>query len=215
MFELISPNVPRPIIHMHDEVPTRLWKLHPSLEEGVFYKSNAAGVAARNEATPAHAPTAAGSLHWFYSVAELRTALKARRWSYNNNNNCPLIVSDDKNVMIAVMTGDKDTGRREGYPRNQGIKGVVLDKAIKRNLELFVGREAGTVGTELWVFLYHVEVGGEIRMELSLPASFVRGKIMGWKERIIFSPMNSRAEPIVVPSFPNVDIDFEVTRKQV
>lgn len=216
MFELTPFNVPRADIFMDEDLPIRLWRLHPSLEESLFIKANSVGAAARLEATPAHAPTAAGSFHWFYTVAALRTELKARLWNYNDNNNCPLIVSNEKKVMIAVMTGDKDTGRPAGFPRNQGIKGVVLDKAIKKNLQLFAGQGgAEAEGTELWVFLYHVEVGGEIRMELSLPASFVRGKIMGWKERIIFKPVDSRPEPKVLPNFPNDEIDFEVTRKAI
>lgn len=215
MFELTSPNAPRADIFMNEDVPVKLWKLHPSLEESVFTQATSVGAAARLEATPAHAPTAAGSFHWFYTVAALRTELKSRRWNFNDNNNCPLIVSAEKNIMIAVMTGDKDTGRPTGFPRNQGIKGVVLDKAIKKNLQLFASQGgAGTEGTELWVFLYHVEMGGEIRMELSLPASFVRGKIMGWKERIIFKPLDSRPEPKVLPSFPNEEIDFDVIRKK-
>lgn len=216
MFELTSANVPRADVFMNEDVPVKLWNLHPSLEENLFTQATSVGAAARLEATPAHAPTAAGSFHWFYTVAALRTELKARRWNYNDHNNCPLIVSGEKNLMIAVMTGDKDTGRPAGFPRNQGIKGVVLDKAIKKNLQLFAGQGgSGAEGTELWVFLYHVEAGGEIRMELSLPASFVRGKIMGWKERIIFKPMDSRPEPKVLPSFPNEDIDFDVIRKTV
>lgn len=215
MFELTPSYVPRAEIFINESVPMRLWRLHPSLEESLFTKANSMGAAARLEATPAHAPTAAGSFHWFYTVAALRTELKALRWNFNDNNNCPLTVSLEKNVMIAVMTGDKDTGRPAGFPRNQGIKGVVLDKAIKKNLQLFAEQDgAGSEGTELWVFLYHVEVGGEIRMELSLPASFVRGKIMGWKERIIFKPIDSRPEPKVLPSFPNEDIDFDVIRKK-
>lgn len=216
MFELTPFDVPLADIFKDEDVPMRLWRLHPSLEESLFIKANSVGAAARLEATPAHAPTAAGIFHWLYTVAALRTELKALRWNFNDSNNCPLTISLEKNVMIAVMTGDKDTGRPAGFPRNKGIKGVVLDKAIKQNLQLFTGQGgAGVEGTELWVFLYHVEVGGEIRMELSLPASFVRGKIMGWKERIIFRPLDSRPEPKVLPSFPNEEIDFEVTRKAV
>lgn len=215
MFELTSPNAPRADIFINEDVPVKLWQLHPSLEESVFIKATSAGASARLEATPAHAPTAAGILHWLYTVATLRTELKARRWNFNDNNNCPLTISLEKTIMIAVMTGDKDTGKPTGYPKNQGIKGVVLDKAIKKNLQLFAGQGGARAdGTELWVFLYHVEMGGEIRMELSLPASFVRGKIMGWKERIIFKPMDSRPEPKVLPSFPNEEIDFDVIRKK-
>ncbi|HEY8118186.1 MAG TPA: hypothetical protein VIE91_03005 [Methylophilaceae bacterium] len=216
MFSLEPSNPPQVIIYKDDEVPKKLWQLHPSLEEDVFYQAAGAGYAARLEVTPAHAPTAAGSFHWFYTVATIRTELKTRRWNYNDNNNCPLIVSNDKQVMIAVMTGDKDTGRPGGFPTNQGIKGVVLDKAVKKNLELFAGQN-GTAsdGTQLWVFLYHVELNGAIHMELSLPDSFVRGKIKNWKERIIFTPLDLRPEPKVLPTLPNDDIDFDVIRKQI
>jgi hypothetical protein len=206
---------PNPTIVKGDAVQPRLNELHTSLDEGVFKEASDSGYAARLEATPAHAPTAAGSLQWHDTVSALRTLLVQRSWIIVNTRNCPLILSPDKNIMIAIMTGDKDTGMEFGDPRNQGAKGTVLSGAVQKNLELFSAKnKAAKNGTQLWVLLYHV-AGAELRRELSLPSSFNRGKITGWSERILLGSMDFNREFEAFPTLPNDDLDFDVIRKQV
>ncbi|AKR42712.1 hypothetical protein [Methylophilus sp. TWE2] len=206
---------PNPIIVKGDLVQRRLRQLHDTLNEDVFKEASDAGFTARLEATPAHAPTAAGSLQWHETVFALRTQLALRKWRIVDTRNCPLIVSPDKNIMIAIMTGDKDTGMEFGDPRNQGAKGTVLSGAIQKNLELFSAKnKANKDGTQLWVLLYHV-VGAEVRRELSIPNSFYRGKITGWSERILLGSMQFNSQPDVFPISPTDDLDFDVIRKKV
>lgn len=211
------------------DVISRLADIHPSLDEQLLLEANARGYEARLEATPAHAPTAAGTLHWHAFVAALRTELRHRDWTIKNHKNCPFIVSPDKAIMLLVMTGDVDTGKQFGNPTNQADKGTVLGEAVEHNqqYELFentavTALERGNSGTQLWVLLYHVERGGvndrEIRTELSLPSKFGKKKILDWSERIILNsipldPLVNVDEP--APLAPTEPIDVPVERKNV
>lgn len=210
-----------------NDVISRLAGIHPSLDEQLLLEANARGYEARLEATPAHAPTAAGTLHWHAFVAALRTELTHRDWTIKNHKNCPFIVSPDKAIMLLVMTGDVDTGKQFGNPTNQADKGTVLGEAVEHNqqYELFensavTALERGNSGTQLWVLLYHVERGGlndtEIRTELSLPSKFGKKKILDWSERIILSsiplgPQVDINDPM--PFAPTDPIDVPVERK--
>lgn len=209
------------------EVLSRLQELDPTLDEDVLLEANMRGYEARLEATPIHAPTAAGTFHWHSFVPALHEALIQRGWTRSDYKNCPLIVSPDKSVMILIMTGNADTGRQFGNPANQADKGAVLDQAVQRNqqYELFENDavsalKRGESGTQLWVLLYHVERGRghdkEIRTELSLPSSFGKKKIAGWKERIILrSILVEPGSPVVspVPLAPTEPIDVPVERR--
>lgn len=214
------------VISKPGDVTNRLLQLHPSLDENVLLDANSSGYAARLETTLAHAPTAAGTLHWHWFVAALRMALKQKDWHLENHKNSPLIVSPDKGIMISVMTGDEDTGRPLGIPRNQAEKGNVLSQAILQN-ELFdnsseIARMRGDLGTQLWVLLYCVERDfsdpnqirdKEIRTELSLPSKFENGKIVGWAERIILRSIPLEPMDQVIAPVPVEPIDVPVQRR--
>lgn len=207
------------------KVAPRLSKFNTTLTEELLLEANMRGYEARLEATLAHAPTAAGTFHWHAFVAALRLALKAEGWTIKNHLNCPFVISPDKSISILIMTGDIDTGKEFGLPKNQADKGRVLSDAIDFNqtYELFENEamshlEKGTSGTQLWVLLYHAERGlkgsvKEIRTELSLPSRFEKKKIVGWAERIILRPLTVGSEPDVKRTVPADPIDIPVERR--
>lgn len=218
-----SPLAPR-IVTQPADVEVRLRALDPALSQGMLLEANQRGYEARLDTTPAHAPTAAGTLHWHAFVPALRLSLKARGWSIKDHKNCPLIISADKSIAIVVMTGNIETGKEFGNPTNQADKGAVLDEAVQRNhqYQLFENDaisklQKGEDGTQLWVLLYHVEAGAkgvkEIRTELSLPSSFQKKKIVGWAERIILRSISTDKTSDIAPAIPVVPIEVIVERK--
>ena len=220
----LSPSQqPSRIVSNSDEVDIRLHKLNSALTQALFIEANHQASRARIEATIAHAPTAAGTLHWHELVAALRLSLTEKDWQIKNYKNCPLIISADQLTAIVVMTGDSQTGKAFGKdPTNQADKGSVLDAAIQKNYQyqLFENdaiSKLSTSGTKLWVFLYHVEKGikgdKEIRSELSLPSSFQRKKIADWSERIILRSISTNPATPVTPSLPATPINVVVERK--
>ncbi len=218
-----SPQPARIVVHPAD-VDARLQELDPALTQGLMLEANQRGFEARLEATIAHAPTAAGTLHWHAFVPALRLALKVQDWIIKDHKNCPLIISADRSMAIVVMTGNSETGKEFGNPTNQADKGAVLDEAVQKNIQyqLFENSalnkmQKGDGGTQLWVLLYHVDAGvkdaREIRSELSLPSSFHKKKIIGWAERIILRSIPTDPATRIAPSLPNEPIEVVVERK--
>lgn len=225
---MIANTAPSPrarVIKDEHEVASRLLELEVSLREELLLESNLRGFEARLEATPAHAPTAAGTYHWHAFVAAVRTILKEHGWTTKNHLNCPFVISPDKTISILVMTGDVETGKEHGNPKNQADKGRVLSDAIDINqsYDLFEAAaishmEKGASGTQLWVLLYHMERDSkgtplEIRTELSLPARFEKKKIVGWTERIVLRSLDVGPGPAVERPVPLEPIDFPVERR--
>lgn len=223
---LTHSNSPQPtrIIDDPAEVATRLQALDSVLEQELLLEANQRGYEARLEATPAHARTAAGTLHWHAFVPALRGALAERGWSIRDERNCPLVISPDKSMAIVVMTGNIETGKPYGNPTNQADKGTVLDEAVQHNVQyqLFESQAISKLsktegGTQLWVLLYHVEAGSngmkEIRTELSLPSDFQHKKIVRWAERIILRPLSGEPTTPVIAPLPITPFDVPVERK--
>ncbi|SAL62239.1 hypothetical protein AWB68_03269 [Caballeronia choica] len=206
-------------------VAARLLELHSSLDEALLKDVNEHGFRARREATASHPPTAAGTYHWIGSVFALRSNLTLRDWTKQDLRNCPFIVSPDKAVAIAVMTGDSDTGLVAGRPTNQAQKGAVIRQAVANNRqsELFDGTLVSAElarsgeGTQLWILLYHAGVGEdgkeELRAELSFPSRFERKQIVGWRERIVLSAIRPDGETDVRHDVPTAPIDVPVERR--
>lgn len=225
MLTLSPSQQPSRIVSNSDEVDVRLRELDSALTQALFIEANHQAYRARIEATIAHAPTAAGTLHWHALVPAVRLALKEKGWQIKDYKNCPLIISADQLTAIVVMTGNSQTGKEFGEnPTNQADKGSVLDAAIQQNYQYQLFEHAAisqlqknASGTKLWVFLYHVEkdIKGakEIRSELSLPSSFQRKKIVDWSERIILRPISTNPATPVTPSLPVTPIEVVVQRK--
>lgn len=206
------------------EVDARLQQLDPALTQDLMLEANQRGYEARLEATIAHAPTAAGTLHWHAFVPAIRLALKEQGWIIKDHKNCPLIISADRSMAIVVMTGNSETGKELGNPTNQADKGAVLDEAVQKNIQYQLFENAalnkmqkGGGGTQLWVLLYHFDAGAkdarEIRTELALPSSFHKKKIVGWAERIILRSIPTDPSISIAPSLPIDPIEVVVERK--
>lgn len=213
----------RIVVHPVD-VDARLQELDPALTQDLMLEANQRGFEARLEATLAHAPTAAGTLHWHAFVPAIRLALKVQDWIIKDHKNCPLIISADRSMAIVVMTGNSETGKEFGNPTNQADKGAVLDEAVQKNIQYQLFENAalnkmqkGEGGTQLWVLLYHVDAGikgvSEIRSELSLPSSFHKRKIVGWAERIILRSIPTDPSTRIAPLLPIEPIEVVVERK--
>jgi hypothetical protein len=209
-----------------DAVAARLSKLHPTLDIALLREVSEHGYRRRIEATDMHSTTAAGSFHWHESIFALRTMLSERGWKKEDLKNCPLIVSPDRKIALSLMTGDNETGWPQGNPSNQAQKGSVLETAVAKNqqqLKLFDAKYLATElsnrqeATQLWVVLYHVAVGTsgntEIRMEVSLPSEFEKKRIVGWRERLILTPIAPDGSGIAQSDLPTAPIDVPIERR--
>lgn len=185
----------RPVVTETGGASARLFALSRDLQWELFSEVMEVGLRARHEATPSHAVTAAGSYQWHASVPALRERLQYLGWTRKDPKNCPIIISPDRSVAIAVMTGDEDTGNPDPNvkPSNRSKKGKFLEEQIKlnnafnRQYTLFKQDQgSGRHATELWVLLYHHDaIRKEVRYELSLPSEFRKKNIIGWSERIL------------------------------
>lgn len=190
-----QPFTSRPVITEIEDVRARLLELSHDLQREFFAEIMEVGLRARHEATPSHAVTAAGTYQWNANVAALRDRLQYLGWTRKDPKNCPIIISPDRSVAIAVMTGDEDTGNpdQNAKPSNRSKKGKFLEEQIKlnnafnRQYTLFKEEKgSGRHATELWVLLYHHDaIRKEVRYELSLPSDFRKKNIIGWTERIL------------------------------
>lgn len=107
-----------------------------------------------------------------------------------------LTVSPCNTKMLIVETGTSDVGREKGYPTTRSRKGKKFQQAV-RNLKLGLEKTA-----ELWVLLIH-QTSNNVQIELSLPRDVEAGRIVGYKQRILFPDVN----------FAIVE-DSEITRNQ-
>jgi hypothetical protein len=177
------------------------------------------GLLTRASATEHHAKTYAGTVQWHETVRAMRDKAVPRGWLVEDKKNCPLVVHPDGKLMIAVQTGDQETGT-DGTPSNRAPKGAVTEHAVVSNyrqLCLFDMAELpGVDGLEervLWVLLYHL-APNEIRYELSLPKEMVGGKIKSWQERIVFPSVRLDGIDIEeVDGNDSEDIDVPVERR--
>lgn len=210
----------RSVISETWEVGDHLQGLSPDLTRELFAEIMEVGLRARHEATPSHAVTAAGTYQWHAIVPELRQRLQYLGWSIKNPKNCPIIISPDRSVAIAVMTGDEDTGNPDPnlIPSNRSKKGSFLEEQVRNNafnkqFSLFKeDRGSGRHATELWVLLYHHDpIRKEVRYELSLPSDFQKKNIVAWSERIVLGKITEVPETMleVIEPPPAINVFVE------
>jgi hypothetical protein len=151
------------------------------------------GLYARKACTPNHPRTYAGLAQWAETVRALRDKTSPSGWSSSDDSNFPLCIHPSGKIVIAVQTGDQDTGISANNPSNRATKGTNTEQAIwanQKQLLLFdslpqVSSVDSNENRIMWVLLYHV-TPSEIRFELSLPSKIVGGKIRSWQERLVF-----------------------------
>lgn len=141
-------------------------------------------------------------------------------WSSSDDNNFPLCIHPSGSVVIAVQTGDKDTGISANNPSNRAAKGTSTEQAIwsnQKQLSLFdalpeIPSLDGTENRIMWVLLYHL-TPSEIRFELSLPSNIVGGKIRSWQERLVFPAITLDQIDIEIGDDYGQEFDINVERK--
>lgn len=151
------------------------------------------GLYARKDCTGHHPRTYPGLAQWAETVRALRDKTSPAGWSCSDDNNFPLCIHPSGSVVIAVQTGDQDTGISANNPSNRAAKGTNTEQAIwinQKQLLLFEAIPLDSLSDSnnnriMWVLLYHV-TPSEIRFELSLPSKIIGGKIRSWQERLVF-----------------------------
>jgi hypothetical protein len=124
-------------------------------------------------------------------------------------------------MVIAVATGDENTGSLVATPMTKSPKGPNTVQAIAVNqaqISLFPDSLPDQTGDEedrlTWLLLIS-SYKGKVRCELSLPMT-CNGKVDGWKERIILRDIDIDPEASVtaLPLLPDQpDIDVPLTRR--
>jgi hypothetical protein len=177
------------------------------------------GLLVRTTVSAHHPKTFAGTAQWAETVRALRDKTVPSGWEALDVNNCPLVLHPNGVVMIAVQTGDRETGT-SGIPSNRAPKGSVTEGAVVENFRqfcLFDEQDLPSIeaanGRVLWVLLYHL-ANGEIRYELSLPMEMIGGKIRTWQERIVFPAIRLDGSDIDMGERDDDnDIDVSIERR--
>lgn len=199
------------------EVKTRLHELF-GLEAEHFREVIMQGVFSRRMCTAHHPRTYPGLAQWAETVRSLRDITSPFGWSYSDDNNFPLCIHPKGNLVIAVQTGDIDTGMINSTPSNRAAKGTNTEQAVwanQKQLHLFSElSETINYGDEriMWVLLYHTS-SNEIRYELSLPLNIIGGKIRSWQERLVFPAITLDQVDIEIGDDDGQEIEINIERK--
>lgn len=178
------------------------------------------GLLARTNCTGHHPRTFAGLYQWAETVRALRDKTSPLGWSCSDENNFPLCVHPSGNLVIAVQTGDRDTGMAGSNPSNRAAKGTNTEQAVwanQKQLSLFDALpelpsfESGD-SQIMWVLLYHV-APNEIRFELSLPLNMIGGKIRSWQERLVFPAIMLDQADVEMGDDDGPEFDVHVERR--
>src|SRR5689334_19316059 len=81
------------------------------------------GEIARDSCTANDAPGAPGFYAWNGTVRALRDILMPDGWDRNDDVCYSRVISPDKSIAIAVVTGDDGTGKRDACPKTKYPKG--------------------------------------------------------------------------------------------
>jgi hypothetical protein len=197
-----------------------------------FHAALLAGYLARSNCTPNDANFFPGLTQWNTTQRVLREGLAPLAWHSLNEGSYCLVENEAKTMAIVVASGDKNTGIDGALmPTTRSPKGPKTIHIVQQNAMLYHGDFFGETlpspiplrkdGRETWLFLLNQD-GGEIRSELSLPASFAhtqdgkKVRINAWHERIILpvldlgavSSRNAPPEPDFGP-----DVKVEIRKK--
>lgn len=208
-----------PVREEEIEVQSRLQQVfglnHEAIQDVIMQ-----GMLARTTCTGHHPRTFAGLYHWAETVRALRDKTSPLGWSCSDENNFPLCVHPSGGLVIAVQTGDRDTGLAGSNPSNRAAKGTNTEQAVWANQKQFslfdtlpeLPSVEGDNGRVMWVLLYHV-APNEIRFELSLPLNMIGGKIRSWQERLVFPAIKLDQADIVIGDDDGPEYDVHVERR--
>lgn len=204
------------------DIHNRLAEL--GLEEARLRDAVRRGQFAWSTCTANHPPLIPGIWAWGETVRALREYVLTIGWSRSDENNYSVVLSPDERIAIAVATGDEGTGRAYVSPSTKAPKGPSTVEAVAANqllLDLFEALEPRVESSSghsedraTWILLIH-RTQNEVRCELSLPSSIGDdGRIDGWQERILLTPVPVDNEPTEVLPPPMQDVEIEIKRRQ-
>ena len=209
-----------PLVREGDAALSRLDDLGVKLH--VVHTALDAGDVALRQATPFHPVNAGGTSRWQETVHMLREGLAGYGWTTNDDRNSPRSIREDGRIAVTTTRGDDATGDPDRIPSTANPRGSASARAVQFNgiqtLFDFIEPQLPdmsaekTAGVETWVLLYHRTTDGELRSELSLPVEIDnRGKIVGWKERLILPVRGFDAEVATpVSAGPVDDVEFDI-----
>jgi hypothetical protein len=168
-------------------------------------------------------PPLPGFLAWGKTMRFLRDHLVPLGWTNSNARNYATVITPDGSFAITVAAGDSNTGRTQDgvVPTTRSEKGPATRDAVNRNQLSFADISEDfprpkPSATQTWLVLHHAdETAGEIRIELSLPASMTKdGFVTEWRERIILTPipLNAALETTAEPEVGD-EIEVNVERR--
>jgi hypothetical protein len=151
---------------------------------------------------------------WAETVGELRTQVLNlnKGWRSGTTGNYETSWNPERNIAIAVVGGNPDTGERTlAHPKAARRRGPLTAKRVRRNAvgqmmfdlpEFKENPPAEDEDCETWFFLLNARKG-LMFSELSLPLSLGSdGRISAWRERIIL-PSISFEGAVVTPLEPD------------
>lgn len=182
------------------DVAARLSELDLTIEE--LQEVGRAAYLSKLSCSPLHPPTFAGTSAWAAGVYTLRDQKLSDGWRMRDPGNFSITINDNRRFYIVVATGDQFAGKFGKGPSTKSPKGLKTEAAVAatRQLSLFqdevyeeLQRDAELAKYRAWFFLLNIEETS-VFMELSSPLEMVKGKIIGWSERIIVPALSG--EPI-------------------
>ena len=155
--------------------------------------------AATNTGSDLDPPIMEGLNRWGLTTRYLREALVAAQWSFDNPRNLARTIHPSGDFAVVVTTGDESTGLPHRTPGPKHPKGFATELAVlgNRQLALDLGPLLPTVRQGLamhaspprtWFLLFYADADS-FRAEVSLPESFVDGRITKWATRILLPPI--------------------------
>jgi len=146
--------------------------------------------AATNTGSDLDPPIMEGLNRWGLTTRYLREALVAAQWSFDNPRNLARTIHPSGDFAVVVTTGDESTGLPHRTPGPKHPKGFATELAVLGNnqLALDLGPLLPTVRQGLamhaspprtWFLLFYADADS-FRAEVSLPESFVDGRITKW-----------------------------------
>jgi len=177
------------------------------------------GEIARDSCTKNDPPSTPGLVAWSASVRSLRDLLIPHGWERNDDQNFSTVVSPDKDVAIAIATGNEGTGDETRESNTKYARGAATQAAIEENRflnSLFApqSEETSKIRRATWVLLKRRARNGDtVYAELSLPAKMTKdGFVESWDTRIILEPI--LIDPsVILEDDSTEEIDVPVIRK--
>ena len=215
-------------IFTDDKSTDKLADLGLNVDDFIYAISRAIYESRRS--SPLHPRTDAMTRGWSEVVAAFRESVLSdqRGWNYTRSDGLEFTINSSLGLSVIITSGDKDTGRVDGFPKTKNSKGSATENLVSANctLELFPSNSVemsdehdnSIDSTKTYVLLYHFDLGeNEVRCELSLPGGMSgmdgHNKISHWMERIILPSVPFSAAITVPEKEFNEEIEIEISRK--